>query len=311
MIARVLDMPDDLPAVAAWLDAQLVRADLHELVAELAAIHGPSGQLRPVGQPTPAAAAAWLGKLLPGVLERGTAALPADRLRDLLKTPWLLPSLQELVFIDGEDYWQRLSATAAPLPAPADDILRRLPAREPPAAVAERRSSQPASPPAARPSSGRLIAIFATLAAGLLIAVATWSASRPAAVPENAWGWNRPDAFAAAPPAAYLDRLAAAAGEWSNGNLDSEALLATRLRDLLAGCDRLIAAPHAALEAADRDWLVERCRVWRQTIAGHATALAAAHDVAAVRAAADATVEKLAAALRTRAGEIRKRSSAA
>jgi hypothetical protein len=153
--------------------------------------------------------------------------------------------------------------------------------------------------------------VLATLAAGLLVAVASWSFLRPAAGPSAAWGWNRSDVFAAAAPDAYLDRLAGAAGEWSGADLDSEAALAARLRDLLAGCDRLIAAPHASLDDADRDWLVERCRAWRETIAGHADALAASHDVAAVRAAANATVEKLSAALRTRATDIRKRSGAA
>jgi len=313
MIARVLDMPDDAAAVAAWLDEQIVRRELHELAAELAAVHDPAGQTRPARQPTAADAAAWLGGLLPDVLARGMAALPADRLSALLKTPWLLPALQELVFIDGGDHWQSLATTANPPPSAADEVLRRVAAAEPSAVAPPPHSSRPVLPAADRsqPSSRRLAAVLATLAAGLLVAVASWSFLRPAAGPSAAWGWNRPDVFAAAAPDAYLDRLAAAAGEWSTANLDSEAALATRLRDLLAGCDRLIAAPHASLDEADRDWLVERCRAWRETLAGHAAALAASHDVVAVRAAADATVEKLSAALQTRAGDIRKRSGEA
>jgi hypothetical protein len=314
MIARVLDMPDDAAAIATWLDEQLVRGDLHEVVAELAAVHDPAGDTRPTHEPTPADAAAWLGGLLPDVLTRGTVALPADRLSALLKTPWLLPALQELVFIDGGDYWHSLASTANPLPrATADETLRRVAGAGARVGGPTSGQARPVLPTASAPRalSSRLAIVLATLAAGLLVAVASWSFLRPGAVPGGAWGWNRSDVFAAAAPDAYLDRLAGAAGEWSGADLDSEAALAARLRDLLAGCDRLIAAPHASLDDADRDWLVERCRAWRETIAGHADALAASHDVAAVRAAANATVEKLSAALRTRATDIRKRSGAA
>lgn len=306
MISRVLDIPDDEVALAPWLDQQIVAPSLHEFVAELAAVHGAS---RPAGPAGRAAAAAWLGDDLSAVLARGTAALGPARLRSLLRDPWLLPGLQELAFVEGADHWTNLVVRTSPTAAEAGaGLLRRLvvagparPLREsaPGLAVAAPRLDRE------RRSLGRAPGWLAALAACLLVAVATWSLLRPP-VTGAPWGWNRPDAFAAAAaPDAYLRGLADAAAEWSNVVPSAEPQLAGRLADLLAGCDRLIAAPHEPLAPADREWLVERCKAWREKIVGHVAALAESHDVVAVRHEADATVEKLVKALRTRAEEVR------
>lgn len=296
MIARVLDIPDDEAATAAWLDEQLVADGLHELVAELAAVHDVA---TPVGVPSSAEAAAWLGDSLPGLLERGTAALDPPRFQALLRTPGLLPAIQELVFVDGGDHWSGVMRRTV---APADASDRG----------ATNGGPLPTVRPPAAPAAGGRPSRFATgaaLAAGLLLALATWSILRPG--PAAPWGWNRPDVFAAAGAPEYLENLATAAGEWSATVPESEAALARRLDELLAGCDRLIEAAHAPLTPADRAWLVERCAAWREKVVGHAAALAASHDVQAVREAADSTVEKLIAALRSRAQEIRGRETAA
>lgn len=295
MIPRVLDIPDDEASLARWLDGKIIAPAVHEVAAELAAVHGVGRSAR---WATPQEVSAWLGPWLPDVLERGTAALPRPRLVELLKTPRLIPGLQELVFIDGGDHWQGLALRKHGVPQLPAFLIGdgpTLPAaaghREWPAAAASR----------LRP------ALTLAAAASVLLAIAGWSALRQAPT-GAAWGWNRPDALASAPsPQEYLENLAAAADEWGSAETGSQPQLAARLRDLLAGCDRLIAAPHAPLSPADRDWLVERCRIWRATIAGHLAAVAESHDVAAVRRQADATVEKLVTALRSRAEEVRRR----
>lgn len=309
MIARVLDIPDDEAALAGWLDEQVAADDLHELIAELAAVHAANG---PRGS-TPQAAAEWLGESLPDVLSRGTAALPRPRLGELLRSPWLLAGLQELVFMEGGDYWNNLALRGTPAPAfSSADVLERAAKQTAPEGGARPRGPAAARPMAVPPSprsQSRLPVAVAAVAAGLLVAVAGWSLLRPG-LPEPVWGWNRPDALtAAAGPDAYLEQLARAADEWSAAAPTTERQLAARLGDLLVGCDRLIAAPHKPLEPADRDWLVERCRAWREKIAGHVAALETSHDVAAVRRDADATVEKLVKAIRSRAAEIRGRDS--
>lgn len=310
MIARVLDIPDEEAALAPWLDRQIVAPSLHEFVAELAVVHGAPRPARPAGR---AAAAAWLGDDLPAVLARGTAALAPARLGSLLRDPWLLPGVQELAFVEGADHWTTLVMQTAPTATDAGaGLLRRLGAAGPsrtPGDPAPGLAVAAPRPDRERRSLGRAPGWLAALAACLLVAVATWSLVRPP-VTGAPWGWNRPDALAAAAtPDAYLRGLADAAAEWSDVIPSAEPQLAGRLADLLAGCDRLIAAPHEPLAPADREWLVERCKAWREKIAGHVAALAESHDVAAVRHEADATVEKLVKALRARAEEVRSRAA--
>lgn len=317
MIARVLDIPDDPADMAAWLDRQLAGADLHEVVAELAAVHGAAAGRRPADADE---VSRWLGPALPDVLARGTGGLDRRRMGELLRAPRLLPGLQELVFVEGGDYWRELAERASPSGLPAFDVERLASRASAPAAAGDADIGPPAidrqreavigpGPAPVAAGHGRRnngAAILAALAACLLIGVGVWS-WRAAAPPAAPWGWNRADALAAAAPDAYLDRLAAGAAEWSAVQPATEAVLAGRLREMLAGCDRLIAAPHEPLAAADREWLVEKCRAWREKLAGHLAALAESHDVAAVQRDADATVEKLTAALRARAGEVRQR----
>lgn len=323
MIARVLDIPDDPAEMPAWLDRQIAGADLHEIVAELAAVHGaaPGG-----GSAEADEVSRWLGPSLPAVLARGTAALEGRRVGELLRTPRLLPGLQELVFVEGGEYWQDLAASAASaagLPSldvaqlvangrrpAADDRFGRRNTAEPrrePLATANRVPTLGQTPPAPLQRLKNNVAPFlAALAASLLVGVGIWAwrGSEPAA---TAWGWNRAEALAAATPDAYLERLAAGAAEWSAVPPSTESALAARLREMLTGCDRLIAAPHEPLDATDREWLVEKCRTWREKLAGHLVALAESHDVATVGREADATVQKLTAALRARAEEVRQR----
>lgn len=306
MIARVLDLPDDEARLAAWLDEQIVAPQLHELVAELAAVQGMAGRPRSA---TPERVMSWLGDARPGVLDRGTAALDGRRRAELLRDPGLLPALQEIVFIEGGGHWQRLAGRAGSPPSfSAADVLRRSaagPTRGD--TVRPAASVTPAFDAVGRPGLPRLVV---ALAAALLVAVAGWSLLQPG--PAGApWGWNRPAAFAAAAAPDYLEQLAAAADEWSAVTPATEAALADRLQGMLAGCDRLLAAAHEPLAPADRDWLRERCNVWREKFAGQLATLGASHDPAAVRREADATVAKLVAALRTRAAEVRTRGPAA
>jgi len=317
MIARVLDMPDDDAALAAWLDDRIAGQNLHDFVAELAAVQA----ARPRRSATPAEVSAWLGDALPDVLERGMAALDRRLVGELLRSPHLLPGLQELAFIDGGRHWDAVvGRTAPPVGFSAADLLGRIAGdgstlpltvrRDPESAEsAARRDRGPSLRPG--PSSAaprlRLPTVIAGLAASVLVALGAWSLLRPAAP----WGWNRADAFAAAAPDVYLERLAAGAAEWSAAVPTTEPALATRLRAMLAGCERLLAAPHEPLAATDREWLRERCRAWREKFAGQIAALAQSHDVAAIRREADATVEKLTAALRARASEVKQRRESA
>lgn len=302
MIARVLDIPDDDASMATWLDGQIVAPELHDFMAELSAVHGLTEPRRPA---TIREASAWLGNSLPAVLERGTVALDRRHRADLLRNPSLLPGLQELIFVSGGDHWREVVSRMNPRPGMAKEtLLRRI------SGAAGSPSADRLAKPFTRRSDGQrrfATSALAALAAGILVAVATWSLLRPAEG-DRLLGWNRPGVFASAAPDAYLDRLADAASEWSGDPVATELHLSGRLRSLLAACDRLLATPHETLGVADREWLMERCRTWRSKFAGQLAALDETHDVAVVRTEMTATVNKLVEALRRRADEIRGRS---
>jgi hypothetical protein len=119
--------------------------------------------------------------------------------------------------------------------------------------------------------------------------------------PKPGWGWDRPGALAVdlnAPE--YLNHLADGANEWFKKRPETRQDLEQRLREFRRGCDTLIAAPHPQLSDADRDWLVERCRVWSGKLDQHVADLQTGTELTRVRDAADETIRKLIQALRDR-----------
>jgi hypothetical protein len=311
----LFSMPDDQEKLPEWVDAQVVSSDLRRLATEISAVHDTPIEFT---IPDRDEMEKWLGDRLPDVLDRGTVALDRDRLRKLLTDPRLLYGLQVLVIVDGGDYWTDLAvanARATRLASQGETTRQTVAGVTPgPSAVTEAlRGVSAAADPREKPGtiqsvprrlSNPMPRYVAALAASLAVVIGVWSLTRPT----TPWGWNRAGALAnATDPAGYLERLADAAGEWSATRPATEARLRTRLDELLAGCDRLIAAPHGALSEGDRVWLVERCKAWRGKIEGHRDALARSHDVEAVRREANDTVDKLIAALRKQATEIRAR----
>lgn len=318
MATSILDIPDTPNEMAAWLDLQLVGQDLAGLVAELAAVHRLSGPER--SQTEAEAGRAWLGDACEAVLRNGLTAAPPDQVGQLLRHPGVLLGLQELILIEGGPYWEALIKRAQPseaeLPAGVRNALTVAEATLPLRSAVDQTEG---APPATRARSTlpldagqsgheqtrtrRLLSIAVSLAAALLIAVAAWTLGPPA---DPAWGWNKPEALAAADPPAYFEQLARYADEWSLEKAESETQLQLRLEQLIAGCDRLIGASHASLEETDRTWLVEKCRAWREKLVEQQDALLATHDIAAVGAATDAIVAKLIVALNTHADELRR-----
>jgi len=63
----------------------------------------------------------------------------------------------------------------------------------------------------------------------------------------------------------------------------------------------LIESPHRPLSAADRTWLVDKCRAWAAKLDAHLAAIQSGQDALKVRGEADDTINRLIAALRERA----------
>ena len=126
-----------------------------------------------------------------------------------------------------------------------------------------------------------------------------WEAGQPAVA--ATWGWNRPDAMdGKLSRGEYLERLAVTADQWFNQKGASAVDVAVRLTEFRQGCARLQLAGHAPLDAADRQWLLERCRKWSAQIDQHLARLENGAAPETVLTEANEAVNRLVKALRER-----------
>jgi hypothetical protein len=126
-----------------------------------------------------------------------------------------------------------------------------------------------------------------------------WDSGQP--VVAATWGWNRPDAMdGELSRADYLERLAEAADQWFSQKGTSAVDVAVRLTEFRQGCARLQLAGHAPLDAADREWLLERCRKWSAQIDQHLARLENGAAPETVLSDANEMVNRLIKALRER-----------
>ena len=293
MTLALATIPDDTDRLSGWLEAHIVGGDLRELAAELAAVHA--------ADPPADSVRDRLGASLPAVLDRGLSALPRADLRHLLRQPYHLLELQEIVLVEGDAYWDTVSRPR--------ELLDRVEAgRERLEAALFGPLAEPAPPvrdqQPRRPGGRRLLwAVAATAAA---VFVATFAATRffapPPAAPGPTWGWAKANAFPKnLDRTAYLNRLADEADEWFDKRPDDPTTAARRIAEFREGCAALLLADHPPLAPADEAWLKERCRLWRGAFNDHRARLEDTGDVASALTATDATVRQLSKALRARA----------
>lgn len=297
MTLAILDMPENPAELRSWLEQELIGLRLRQIVTELMAFAGDE----PENSST--SLDAICGEQVPVALERGLSALSDEQLRKLLTHPRALFELQTRILLDGKEFWKtrrgpelkqavrdQWSMIDAAVKQPVPDVTV---------------AAESASVPYTRPHRlrtgwlGLAGALAATLLLGFYI-IQTRSGSQTA---ETEWGWGRSGALAVEmPKAAYLNHLADVAGEWNGVRPESKESLVRRLAEFRVNCNALINAPHPSLAAEDRDWLIERCRAWAAKIDQQLSDLQAGKkNLAEVQAEADATVDKLIAALRDRA----------
>jgi hypothetical protein len=289
MTLALATIPDDPDALIRWLEGHLVGAGLRALAAELAAVHS--------AVPSTDSIRARLGPHLSAVLERGLSALPPTEIRHLLHQPYHLLELQQIVLLEGGPYWDTV-------PRSGEFLDRGNTGRARLGAELFGPPAEPLAEPPARRRSWRMVWVVAATAG--LVFIVTFAGTRwlvprgPAAEPS--WGWARAGAFAKdLDRAVYLNRLADEADEWFAQRPADAPAAARRIAEFRAGCTALLMADHAPLPPADREWLKERCRLWRKALDEHLARLEDTGDAAAALAATDATVHQLGRALRTRA----------
>jgi hypothetical protein len=272
---------------------------LGELVWELSAVHGKAAERVPSLQEV-------FGPQLQTVLDRGLATVPPEKLRQLLRQPQLLLDLQELVLQEGGSFWEE----SRPLPEGVPDAVERGRHRLEAFLGAEEWLRESAPPVFSlrrarrlvRPTLLSLATVAATLLAVLLFQHYTAAPSVTPPVVATTWGWNKPAALPQNVPAkVYLATLADEAREWFDERPEDPVALARRLNEFRRGCSTLILAEHRPLKAEDRQWLVDKCRLWAQKLDRHLMALEAGLDYRDVRDEVDETITKLSDALRQRA----------
>jgi hypothetical protein len=290
MMLVAMTIPDDPAQLASWLERQLAGLDLGRLVEELSIIHASPAA-------PPASLRQLLGDHVAAVTQQGLAGLPFATLRQLLRQPALLLELQEIVLSAGSPYWDRLAAAGA-----SETMIER--------GWQRLRQTLPLDPPVEVRIRGRWLtyglAFLSAAAAILLLAFLIYPLFLPPSPPAVvAWGWAKPGALPrGGSPAAYLRQLAAEADEWFSQPRDSKEALTSRIDELRQSCRVLLEADHEPLAPADRAWLKERCRDWLKKFDEASAALEAGEDVKATGAKVDATIRRLAAAMRERADKI-------
>ncbi|MCE9533123.1 MAG: hypothetical protein K8T89_18650 [Planctomycetes bacterium] len=297
-----MTIPAESRDLGRWLDEQIAGRHLRAVVEELAAVHrsapAPAGTFEEL-----------LGDVFVEIMERGLAAIPHHRLIALLKQPDLLLTLQEAVLSEGGPYWDKVAASDEDLTLLTANGRRRLEKDVEPAMPA-----RPAAPIWRHP----FVVSFATAAVVLIAVFAinrrapgptpdkTEVAKKPDESPAPGWGWNKPDALPnnlAAPD--YLAKLGVAVTEWSDRRPENAVDLSKRLNEFRQGCSMLLLATHQPLPADEKTWLKNRCRDWAKKINTHLADLEAGTDPIRVRVEVDETVRDIAAALRSRAENLR------
>jgi hypothetical protein len=146
----------------------------------------------------------------------------------------------------------------------------------------------------------RTLLSLSTVAALSLMAIL---ALRPA--PQQGWGFNSPGALTMSDTEPeFFARLADAAAQWSNKVPENATELDQRLTQFSSGCQTLIDALESEeslpqLSPGSRQWLLGKCRTWKDDIDRMVTQLRAApNDFESIRSKADGRLTSLIQALR-------------
>ena len=106
----------------------------------------------------------------------------------------------------------------------------------------------------------------------------------------------------------YLQSLSDSSEEWFDQKSTTADMLATNLQSLSTGCQRLIDAPHQPLSPDQRQWLVEKCELWKedidQTLADAKAIGGDGSKLTVVKNAADDLVSKISLALTNKSKEV-------
>lgn len=279
----IATIPDNADYRPRWLDKQLVGDRLGDVVDELSAL----GKNRPTDRPFND----LLGDHRAELLERGTVALPSDVWLKLIQSPVYLLELQELVLLEGGQYWESLARPATLIDSvkrTREAILNTIQPSETAAEIA--------IPVRAMREWLRWTVSFATAACLFIGGLIVWQQMRTADKPVGAvaWGWAKPDAVPQTVTTdEYYAALVAGGEQWFAERPDDPAGLAKRLNEMRQNCSVLIVSNHPPLSEEQQRDLKDRCRKWAAQFDAALVRLENGDDPVTVRADVDTVVTKL------------------
>ncbi|MDX1961988.1 MAG: hypothetical protein SFX18_02470 [Pirellulales bacterium] len=304
MNARILEIPSEPADIADWLARELVGPGLPQLARELQTIHGGTTTTA-----TDEELYQWLGGDKAILLEQGLTAVSTDKQKQLLGRPELLVPLQELILIEGGQIWERLLAAEPDVASASQRVKKKLQLHNPLFAAGNSGSTDIQRPSSLPPHINWRYLWTAVAVAASILVLSLWIPQGNPPLPQPTWGWHGPDLLSQKlPPAEYLQTLAKAGDAWFNKRPDSTVTLKQRIVEMRSGCDRLIVAEHPQLPPVERDWLREKCKLWRDKFDAQLAALDKGTAREKVQAEMDDIVKKLVTALNSRAEEYKMRA---
>ena len=257
MKLHILEIPDSAEQLCTWIESNVMLGSFGEFAGQLKIIRESGPEDISLGLTE------ILGREAQEMVEFGLGACSQKQLRQLLANSEALMELQEEVFANRYSYWfdEYLGNSAKVFDAQSDLQKIRDAVERP----------HPTLPAVGRRKFGWVIAA-ATLAASMMLILFLLQPNDSKSSVK--WGWLADEAYQdyATPSECFAD-LAKRGNEWFDETPSDAAQFSLRLKELMAGCDRLIATKQAVLSAADQAWLTERCKKWADIFALQQTKL--------------------------------------
>ncbi len=303
MKCLIAERPDTHIEQIQWLESLLTGHDLRQYVSELLAVDNKVETLELQQLPD---------FELSQVLQNGLEDSSPQLVSQLINEPSCLLQLHDEVFQHGGDYWirkikenQEMQSTIERTRAAIENHIGDSGSSETISGQVEQ-SKQSVGQKTSHP--GRTM--WLTLAAAIVVACGIGFLVSSNLTQNNrqvaSWGWLADDAMQNdLDQAQYLNKLARGADTWFNQRPGELLDVRKRIEEFKSGCQKLIAADHANLDQANREWLKDRLETCLRDVEEQlAEASSQGADAIRIRSAVDQIVRDVASDLKIRARQV-------
>ena len=277
-----LELPEDKSLWPTWFEQQLLGSDLRLLIRQLELMTGQSTSL-PDGVAWEEHLLAEFSELVPGILSHGLSILSPADLQRLIRKPRLLLALQELVFIEGGEYWKNLQRSESSIQS--IQLMQESFVLATKLEIAKPATSQNSI--GSTKNSLKPFLYVSALAASFLLAIYFFP---PAS--QGRYFAREGLLTSAMQGNDFCKTLASAIREDWDPNA-AEPVFRRQLQELKDSCDRLINASLPQLEVKVASDLRNRCTKWKSSLTDMLAGLDSGRPVDDVRQNANELVERL------------------